>query len=269
MRESTLNKIGAFSLNPRLNLMLGQKANHLDFRAIMDEGKILLLDLGRSDGETNRLIGSLVVTGLELAMRRRRNRNLWNLTIDEFAGYVANEGSVKTLAHVFSEGRKFRMSMTVAHQDLSQLTARMLGALSNVQTKVVFGIGRRDAEYFSKLIGRVNAEAVKRDPKTETQHELFSSLPEQWEQWVDRLRFQPARQATVASQDGRAVSLRTMTIPPYTATDEQVEEIRRESLARYGIPYAEAERNVQEASANYQQEPSLAPEVPAYEVVTV
>ena len=71
MRESTLNKIGAFSLNPRLKLMLGQKANHLDFRAIMDEGKVLLLDLGRSDGETNRLIGSLVVTGLEMAMRRR------------------------------------------------------------------------------------------------------------------------------------------------------------------------------------------------------
>ena len=80
-------------------LMLGQKANHLDFRAMMDEGKILLLDLGRSDGETNRLIGSLVIIGLEMAMRRRRNRKLGNLTIDEFAGYVGNEGSVKTLAH--------------------------------------------------------------------------------------------------------------------------------------------------------------------------
>ena len=49
-----------------------------------DEGKILLLDLGRSDGKTNRLIGSLVVTGLELAMRRRRNRYLCNLTIRGF-----------------------------------------------------------------------------------------------------------------------------------------------------------------------------------------
>jgi hypothetical protein len=46
------------------------------------------------------------------------------------------------------------MSMTVAHQDLSQLTPRMLGALSNLQTKVIFGIGRRDAEYFAKPIGR-------------------------------------------------------------------------------------------------------------------
>jgi hypothetical protein len=273
MRESTLNKIGAFSLNPRLKLMLGQRANHLDFRAIMDEGKILLLNLGRSDGETNRLIGSLVVIGLELAMRRRRNPRLWNLTIDEFAGYVANEGSIKTLAHMFSEGRKFGMSMTVAHQDLSQLTPRMLGAVSNLQTKVIFGIARCDAEYFAKLIGRVDAEAVKRDPKTETQHELYSSLPEQWEQWVDRLRFQPARQATVASQDGRVVSLRTMTIPRYTATDEQVEEIRRDSLARYGIPYAEAERNVQETlvadGPATSEDPPLDPVAPPYEVVAV
>jgi hypothetical protein len=41
--------------------MLGQQANHLDFRAIMDEGKILLLDLGHSDSETNWLIGGLIL----------------------------------------------------------------------------------------------------------------------------------------------------------------------------------------------------------------
>lgn len=245
MRESTLNKIGAFSLNPRLKIMLGQKANHLDFRAIMDGQQILILDLGHCDGETNRLIGNLVTTGLELAMRRRKKNNLWNLTIDEFAGYVANEGSVKTLAHVFSEGRKFKMSMTVAHQDLSQLTSRMLGALSNVQTKVIFGIGRGDAEYFAKGIGRVDTEAVKREPLTEVQHALFSPLPEQWEQWVHRLRFQKPRQATVATQDGKVVNIWTVGIPPYRATDEQVEAVRQESLRRHGIPYAQAQRNIQ------------------------
>ena len=47
--------------------MLGQRANHPDLRAIMDEGKILLLDLGCSDGESNRLIGSPVVTGVILS----------------------------------------------------------------------------------------------------------------------------------------------------------------------------------------------------------
>jgi hypothetical protein len=144
----------------------------------------------------------------------------------------------------------------------------MLGVLPNVQARVIVGVGRRDAECFAKLIGRVDAEAVKR-AKTETQHELLSSLPEQWEQWVDRLRFQSARQATVVSRDGRGVSLRTMTIPSYTATAEQVEEIRRESLARYGIPYAEAERNVQATLAADGQEPSSDRTVPPYEVVAV
>lgn len=261
MRESTLNKIGAFSLNPRLKLMLGQTANHLDFREIMDEGKILLLDLGRADVETNRLIGSLVTTGLERAMRRRQNRNLWNLVIDEFAGYVANEGSIKSLAHVFSEGRKFRLSMTVAHQDLSQLTPRMLGALSNVQTKVIFRVGRMDAEYFAKLVGRVDTEAIKRTPKTDSQHELFESLSEQWEHWIDTIRFQQSRMATVAIGEGRVKTIRTITIPPYTATDEDVEAIKQESLQRHGIANHDAVKNIQE---RHQQSLAHEDSVPIY-----
>jgi hypothetical protein len=66
---------------------------HLDFRAIVDESKALLLGLGRLDGETHRLISSPVATGPELAMRRRRNHGSWNLTIDEFTGYVTSEGA--------------------------------------------------------------------------------------------------------------------------------------------------------------------------------
>lgn len=249
MRESTLNKVGAFSLNPRLKIMLGQKANHLDFRAIMDDQRVLILDLGHCDGETNRLIGNLVTTGLEVAMRRRKTRTLWNLTIDEFAGYVANEGSVKTLAHVFSEGRKFKMAMTVAHQDLSQLTPRMIGALSNVQTKVIFGIGRADAEFFAKGIGRVDTEAVKREAKTESQNELFEPLTNQWELWTDRLRFQKPRQATVSTHEGKVVSVWTVSIPPYQASEEQVEAVRAESLKRHGIPYAQAHQNIELSAA--------------------
>jgi hypothetical protein len=63
----------------------------------------------------------------------------------------------------------------------------MLGALTNVQTKVIFGIGRRDAEYFAKLTGRLDAEAVKRDPKRETQHEQISPLLSSRNRWLGRL----------------------------------------------------------------------------------
>ncbi|HKZ40581.1 MAG TPA: hypothetical protein VJ044_06435 [Candidatus Hodarchaeales archaeon] len=211
--ESTLNKVSAFTLNPRLKAMLGQKRNQLHFREIMDEGKILLVDLGKVDPETNRLLGNLITTGLEREMRRRKNRNLWNLTIDEFANYVANEGSAKSLATVFSEGRKFGLGLTIAHQELEQLNQRMLGAISNVHTKVIFGVGRYDAEYLGKVVGRVDAEAIKRPPRDEAQYELFSSLFEQWEEWTHGLRFQPSRQMTVALQDGLVMKLRTLTLP--------------------------------------------------------
>lgn len=211
--ESTLNKVSAFTLNPRLKAMLGQKQNNLHFRKIMDEGKVLLVDLGKVDTETNRLLGNLITTGFEREMRHRKNRKLWNLTIDEFANYVANEGSTKTLATVLSEGRKFGLGLTIAHQELEQVNQRMLGAISNVFTKVIFGIGRFDAEYLGKAIGRVDAEAVKRQPKQDSQYELFASLFEQWEEWINGLRFQRSRQMTVATQDGAVMNLRTLNVP--------------------------------------------------------
>ncbi|MCA9904378.1 MAG: TraM recognition domain-containing protein [Anaerolineae bacterium] len=245
MRESTLNKVTAFSINPYLEVMLGQQENRLDLRQIMDEGKVLLLNLGNLDVESNRLIGSLVMTGFELAMRRRVNRNLWPLTIDEFAQYMANEGSVTTLAHMLSEARKFGLGLCISHQTLSQLSPRMIGALGNTETRVIFGVDRYDAEYLAKIVGRVDTQAIKREPKSETQHELFSSTGEQWEEWYDRLRFQPARCAVVTTGDNPAVAIKTLSIRPYRATEDDLEWFRTASLARWGIPYHDAQRNLQ------------------------
>ena len=265
--ESILNKVGAFSLNPSLRLMLGQPENQLNFREIMDQGKILLLDLGHADPETSRLIGSLVVTGIELAMRSRQQPNLWNLVIDEFADYVSTEGSMETLAQVFTAGRKFGVSLTIAHQHLAQLTPGILGALSNVQTKVIFGVGRPEAEYFARIIGRVEPEEVKREPLTETQHKMFSPLSEQWEKWVDQLHYQKDRWATVATREGRTILMRTVELPAYTATDEEVEMIRHQSLKQYGIPYAQAERRIEKSLARASG-PSLSEtDVPTFEVL--
>ncbi len=265
--ESILNKTGIFALNPRLRIMLGQRENHLDFRKIMDEGKILLLDLGHADPETSRLIGSLVVTGFELAMRSRQNHRPWNLVIDEFADYIAGEGSMETLAQVFAAGRKFGLGLTIAHQDLSQLSPRILGALSNVQTKVIFGVGRPEAEYFAKLIGHVEPEEVKREPLTETQREMFSPLSEQWEKWVHQLHYQKDRWATVAYRDGRVARFRTIDLPPYQATEEQLEEIRRESLQRYGIPYPEAALRIEKKLSGSKRGSISGANVPTYEVL--
>lgn len=240
MRESTLNKVTAMSINPYLDVMLGQLENRLDMKALMDEGKIFLLNLGALDPETNRLLGSLVMTSLELAMFRREQTSLWPLTIDEFPSYMASESSITTLTHILSQARKFGLGLCVAHQTLSQLTPKMLGALGNTDTRMIFSVDRHDAEFFAKAIGRVDTEAIKREPKTERQHEVFSPLPEQWEVWTDRLRFQPKRRMIVSRQDGKVASLWAINIPRYTASEEELESIRREAGGNHGIPYVQA-----------------------------
>ena len=68
----------------------------------------------------------------------------------------------------------------------------------------------------------------------------------QWEEWVDTIRFQQPRYATVATHEGKVHSIKTVTIPPYTTTDEEVEDVRIESLKRYGIPQKEASYNLSE-----------------------
>ncbi len=154
--------------------------------------------------------------------------------------------------------------LCISHQTLSQLTPRMLGALGNTDTRMIFGIDRYDAEYVAKIVGRVDTEAVKREPNTDTQYELFSSTQEQWEQWYDHLRFQPPRQTMVMTGDNPAVSITTLAIPRYTATEEQVEAARCESVERYGVPYEQAKRNV--ASMTEYQTNGVR-EIPEYQMI--
>jgi hypothetical protein len=188
MKESTLNKVTALTMNPHLRLMLGQRENRLDFRAIMDGGKVLLADLGHCDEESQRLIGSLITTGIEQAVFSRHDtatseRRPFYLYIDEFQDFSAGTGSVKTLSKILSGARKFGLHLTLAHQNLSQLSERMKGAvIGNVWTKVIFGVSEDDAHEFARFVGlgNLDPEAVKHAALTETQHPVYSPLPEQW-----------------------------------------------------------------------------------------
>ena len=249
LRESTLNKVAAFAFNPYLRLVLGQRENRLDLRRIMDEGKVLLVDLGRCDGETRRLLGSLLVTGLEQAavsrhdMPRAERRPCYTY-IDEFQDFAANPGSVKSLAQILSECRKFGLHLTLAHQNLSQLNGRMLGAIGNIQTRVIFGLSRRDAEWFAQEVGKVNTQAIKHDSQTETQHPVFAPLNEQWEDWAVQLKDQPARQAFVTGHDGTVRRIWTLKVPRYRVTDEMLASMTVSSLKEHGILYQKAVANV-------------------------
>ncbi len=248
MRESTLNKVAAFAFNPYLRLILGHPENKLDLRKVMDEGKVLLVDLGRCDGETRRLLGSLLVTGLEQAAVSRQNipkhlRRPCYAYIDEFQDFAANPGSVKSLAQILSECRKFGLHLTLAHQNLSQVSERMLGAIGNIQTRVVFGISRQDAEWFAREVGEVDTQAIKHDALHNMQHPMYMPLVEQWAKWVALLKHLPSRRALISDHNGLTTMIWTILIKTYNTSDNEINLVYKSSLHHHGVKSVWIEQN--------------------------
>jgi hypothetical protein len=239
MIESVLNKVTAFTFNPQLRLILGASENRLDFRQIMDEGKVLLIDLGRCDGETRRLLGSLIVTGLEQAARSRKNgegnRRPFYFCIDEFQDFCANDGAAQTLAQILSECRKFGLHLTLAHQTLAQINERMKGALGNIQLKIVFGVSRQDAEILARHLFQVDGERIKHIvPDTgqqERSHPIFYTLQEEWEKSVQVLQNLPPRISYVAKPRRAQVNRMETILITYKRRDHPELDRERNRLA--------------------------------------
>lgn len=235
--ESILNKVSAFTLNPTLRRILGQKENALNFRQIMDEGRVLLVDLGRCDNETRRLLGSLIVTGIEQAALSRkdeptRTRRPFYFYIDEFQDFSANEGSAITLAQILSESRKFGLHLTLAHQTLGQMdNAHLVSALGNVGVKVVFAVDRSDAEVMVKKLFAIGSERVKHLVEDETQqeksHPVYYSLQEEWEQAIQEIQNLSPRTCLVKAARRGTAKVQTIFIPPAKLREDQMEALRR------------------------------------------
>jgi hypothetical protein len=227
--ESVLNKVGALTINPILRLILGQKRNALPFRRIMDEGQVLICNLGRVDSETRRLLGSLIVTGLEQAAASRTDRapsarRPFYLLMDEFQDYVAQEGSEQTLSQMLSESRKFGLHLVMAHQHRSQLGNNLQGALENAQVRVIFGVGRQTA--------RTLVEEVYRPETGNSAPSERESLAEQWEHFTQQAQRLGHRQMLVQLPDREGVRrLRTCTVPQTELGPVQLETLRKR-LAR-------------------------------------
>jgi len=250
MKESTLNKVTALTLNPHLRRMLGQRENRLDFRRILDQGQVLLVDLGHCDDESQRLIGNLITTGIEQAAFSRHNispveRRSFYLYIDEFHDYSAGAVSTRTLAKILSGARKFGLHLTLSHQNLGQLTAQTRSAvLGNVWTKVLFGVAEEDAHHLARLVGlgTIDPEAVKHAAQTETQHPLYAPLTDQWHEWATLLANQKPRQAVVRDQQGRTRLFWTEKLPEKRLDELTFERLQQQALSRYAIPAADAEK---------------------------
>ena len=242
MMSSTTNKVSALTDNPSIFYMLGQFDNNLNIRQIMDEGKVLLVDLGDCDDETKRLFGTLIVTGFEhAALSRARTpietRKPYYLYIDEFQDFACHPGAAETFSQMLSQVRKFGLHMILANQSIAQLDTRLQTALGNAQTIVAFRISRADAEALARVLGEVDPKAVKSESQSSIQHPIFSPILEQREDFIQFLTKQRVRQATVKTADDRLAVIWPEFIREKNCSNDQLENVIANSLKRHGRPF--------------------------------
>jgi hypothetical protein len=150
-----LNKVGAFTANPMIRNIIGQPRSSFNLRKIMDEGKILVVNLSRGlVGEDNAaVLGALMVTKIQLAAMSRADlpeggRRPFYLYVDEFQNFATDSFAV-----ILSEARKYGLTLTVANQYVSQMTPEVKDAIfGNVGSLAFFRVGADDATMLGKYV---------------------------------------------------------------------------------------------------------------------
>lgn len=156
-------KFGQFVTNAMMRNIIGQAKSGFDFFDVMQNGKILLINLSKGEtGEVNsKLLGLIMVAKIQMAALKRQKmpkeqRRDFFLYIDEFQNYVTESIEV-----ILSEARKYRLSLNIAHQYLAQLEGQDVkkgqrkvslkdAVFGNVGTIMCYKIGAQDAEFLAK-----------------------------------------------------------------------------------------------------------------------
>jgi hypothetical protein len=149
-----LNKVGAFTANPVIRNIIGQPKSTFNIRQIMDEGKILIVNLSKGlIGEDNAsILGAFIVTKIQLAAMSRsdipdiKDRRPFYLYVDEFQNFATD-----SFATILSEARKYGLNLTVANQYISQMTETVRNAVfGNVGTIICFRVSADDSPILAK-----------------------------------------------------------------------------------------------------------------------
>ncbi|MBI4034496.1 DUF87 domain-containing protein [Candidatus Saccharibacteria bacterium] len=148
-----LNKVGAFTANPMIRNIIGQPKSTFNLRQIMDEGKILIVNLSRGlMGEDNAgILGAMMVIKIQLTAMSRADmpmseRRPFYLYVDEFQNFATD-----SFATILSEARKYALNLTVANQYISQMEQPVRDAVfGNVGTIMSFRVSPDDAPFLQK-----------------------------------------------------------------------------------------------------------------------
>jgi hypothetical protein len=236
-----VSKWGPFLSNKMMRNILGQPKSGFNIREIMDNKKILLVNLSKGKtGELNaKLLGMIFVMKFQAAAMSRADipedeRVDFCLFVDEFQNFAT-----ESFESILSEARKYRLNLVLANQFMTQLTDKIREAiLGNVGTIICGRIGVTDAELMEKAFQPVfNAEDLHKIPN----HEAVTTV----------LMF------------GLPTSPFTLKLlPPLgESSDELMARMREYALSRYGRPRAEVEAEIERRLAASDED--VTPSAPA------
>ena len=145
-----VSKFGRFVTNKLMRNIIGQSDSSFDFRKVMDEGKILLVNLakGKIGEENSNFLGLILVPRILISAMSRQEmpeekRRDFYLYVDEFQNFATPD-----FAQILSEARKYRLNLIVANQFIGQMEEEVKNAVfGNVGTLVAFRVGVTDANY--------------------------------------------------------------------------------------------------------------------------
>ncbi len=155
------NKVGQFVTSKMIRNILGKPKSSIDLESIMNNGKILILNLSQGKlGEDNAsLLGAMIITQIQLAAMNRsfikeEERKDFFLYVDEFQNFATG-----SFVKILSEARKYRLSLCLANQYIEQLELPIQKAIfGNIGTLNSFVVGARDAFSLSKEFGELYSE---------------------------------------------------------------------------------------------------------------
>jgi hypothetical protein len=177
MREPILNKISAFTADPRFRHIVGQTSSTFSLQEAMDEGYWIIVNLQKGKLGAHALtLGGLLFTMIKNAIFTREKRGLFTLYCDELQNLIANASDVETM---LSEARKFGVGIISANQFLDQYPAPMRAAILSIGTHCFFQLSSVDAATVSQMLdgGKSLAERLKNLPQ---RHFIVKSGSDHW-----------------------------------------------------------------------------------------
>ena len=160
LREPVLNKISAFTSDPKFRHIVGQPST-FSIRQAMDMGQWVIINLEKGRlGEQALTLGSLMLTLFKHALFSRQERSLYTLYCDEIQNLVAYGSGIET---ILSEARKFGVAIISANQYLDQYPAEVRSAVLATGTHIFFQLSSTDAVHIAQALdgGRYLAERLK------------------------------------------------------------------------------------------------------------